>query len=65
MITNGHWGYNPGSPLPELDWWLERRDRCNHWGGNFLPNVGPAPDGTMPDDFYELCSKMEEHSARR
>lgn len=61
MVSNGHWGYNPGNPLPELDWWVERRDRCNRWGGNFLPNVGPAPDGTMPDDFYERCRELEEY----
>ncbi|MBS3735221.1 MAG: alpha-L-fucosidase [Phycisphaerae bacterium] len=61
MVSNGHWGYNPGNPLPEVDWWVEHRDRCNAWGGNFLPNVGPAPDGTMPDDFYERCKQLAEH----
>jgi len=56
--TNGHWGYNPGSPLPDASWFIEMRDKCNNWGGNFLANVGPAPDGAMPDDFYPLCNDL-------
>lgn len=60
-VTNGHWGYNRGQPLPDVEWWVEYRDRCNAWGGNFLPNVGPAPDGTMPEDFYGLCEELARH----
>ena len=56
--TNGHWGYNPGKPLPAAAWFIEMRNRCNNWGGNFLANVGPAPDGTMPEDFYPLCNDL-------
>lgn len=58
--TNGHWGYNPGVALPAVSWFIEMRDKCNQWGGNFLPNIGPAPDGTMPDDFYALCTTLAE-----
>lgn len=53
--TNGHWGYNAGKPLPDLSWFITGRNKCNNWGGNFLPNIGPAPDGTMPEDYYSLC----------
>jgi alpha-L-fucosidase len=60
MTSNGHWGYNPGKPLPDIDWWVGYRDRCNDWGGNFLANVGPAPDGTMPDDFYQRCRELAD-----
>ncbi|MFH0983713.1 MAG: alpha-L-fucosidase [Planctomycetota bacterium] len=56
--TNGHWGYNPGKPLPDVSWFIQMRNKCNQWGGNFLPNIGPKPDGTMPDDFYVLCDKL-------
>jgi len=58
QITNGHWGYNPGKPLPEVSWWTDKLERCRAWGGSFLVNVGPAPDGTMPDDFYERCEAL-------
>lgn len=56
--TNGHWGYNRGRPLPDVSWFVNLREKCNQWGGNFLPNIGPAPDGTMPDDFYTLCHAL-------
>lgn len=56
--TNGHWGYNAGKALPDVSWFTTMRDKCNTWGGNFLPNIGPAPDGAMPDDFYRLCEKL-------
>ncbi|MBS3800478.1 MAG: alpha-L-fucosidase [Thioalkalivibrio sp.] len=62
MVSNGHWGYNPDNRLPDIDWWVDHRDRCNAWGGNFLPNVGPAPDGTMPEDFYERCQQLQTTS---
>jgi alpha-L-fucosidase len=61
--TNGHWGYNPGKPLPDVSWFTTMRDKCNAWGGNFLPNIGPAPDGTMQDDFYRLCDKLAAEKA--
>ena len=60
--TNGHWGYNPGEPLPDASWFTTMRDRCNNWGGNLLANIGPAPDGTMPEDFYVLCDELAERS---
>ena len=56
--TNGGWGYNPGGVMPEAAWFVEKRESCNRWGGNFLPNVGPAPDGTMPEDFYTVCADL-------
>lgn len=57
-VTNGHWGYSPGRPLPDVSWFVTMRDKCNRWGGNFLPNIGPKPDGEMPDDFYVLCDRL-------
>jgi len=32
--------------------------QCRTWGGNFLLNCGPAPDGTMPADFYTRCDEL-------
>lgn len=63
--TNGHWGYNPGRPLPDASWYIKMRDRCNAWGGNFLPSIGPAPDGTMPDDFFVLCEELNKRTKNR
>lgn len=56
--TNGHWGYNPDKPLPDPTWFTYWLQKCRDWGGNFLANIGPSPDGTMPDDYYELCEQL-------
>jgi len=55
---NGHWGYNPNGKFQSAAWALERLVRARSWGGNFLLNVGPAPDGTMPPGFYERCDEL-------
>ncbi len=55
IAWNGHWGYNPRGHFRTTWWVLERLVRVRSWGGNFLLNVGPAPDGTMPQGFYERC----------
>jgi alpha-L-fucosidase len=55
----GHWGYTPNEPFPPTEWFVDLTRRCNAWGGNFLPNVGPAPDGTMPPYFYDLCRDLK------
>lgn len=62
--TNGHWGYNPGKALPSASWFADMRRKCNDWGGNFLPNIGPSPDGTMPEDFYMLCSALAANNEK-
>ncbi len=61
---NGHWGYNPTSPCRPASWALERLVISRSWGGNFLLNIGPAPDGTMPPDFYERCDELASWMAR-
>lgn len=33
--------------------------KCRSWGGTLLANIGPFPDGTMPDYFYNLCGELE------
>lgn len=58
IAWNGHWGYNPGRPFRPTSWVLETLARTRAWGGNFLLNVGPAPDGTMPEGFYERCEEL-------
>ncbi len=55
---NGHWGYNPKGRFQSAAWVVDRLVQARSWGGNFLLNVGPAPDGTMPPGFYERCDEL-------
>ena len=59
-IWDGHWGYNPRSPLRTNAWLLDRLTGLRGWGGNLLVNVGPAPDGTMKPAFYRRCEELAE-----
>ena len=45
-------------------WFLSMLKKCRAWGGNLLANIGPAPDGTMPEDFYPLCDAPAEWMAK-
>ncbi len=67
IAWNGHWGYNPRGRFRPTTWVMETLVKCRAWGGNFLLNVGPAPDGTMPPGFYEHCAQLAQwmaHSRR-
>jgi alpha-L-fucosidase len=33
--------------------------KCRSWGGVYLANVGPMPDGTMPSYYYKLCKELQ------
>ena len=54
----GHWGYSPKASIRPAGFVLGQLARARAWGGNYLPNIGPAPDGTMPPDYYKLCEDM-------
>ncbi len=54
----GHWGYVPSERFKPLSWVFDRLANCRAWGGNFLCNVGPRPDGRMPDVFYDRCELL-------
>ena len=54
-----HWGYNENPHLLDASWLARMRKRCTSWGGNFLVDVGPAPDGSMSDKFYDVCDELE------
>ncbi|MFC2113415.1 alpha-L-fucosidase [Bacteroidota bacterium] len=61
--TKGTWHYeNPieGEQLKETGWVLYSLARCRCWGANLLLNVGPRPDGQMPEQFYEKCAEIAE-----
>lgn len=56
--ASGIWGYNPDGLIHDASFIARNRDKCNAWGGNYLIDIGPAPDGTMPDDFYTICDDL-------
>jgi len=37
---------------------IERLARNRAWGGNYLPDFGPRPDGTMSPEYYAICDEM-------
>jgi alpha-L-fucosidase len=60
MTTNHNWGY---APEAQSDYRGIREvlrvlyQSCAHQG-NFLLNLGPAPDGSIPDGFRELAEAL-------
>jgi alpha-L-fucosidase len=58
--TGGGWGYDKNERIKNLEWTLKNLIFCKSWGGNFLPNVGPRPDGEMTSGFYSRCKELEE-----
>jgi alpha-L-fucosidase len=61
------WSYRgPKAVCKPASYLIERLARDRAWGGNYLPDFGPLPDGTMPSSFYAICTEMTEwmkHSA--
>ena len=57
---HGGWGYSLEPRYRPLAWVMENLVKCRAWGGNFLCNVGPAPDGTMHPRFYQGCAELAE-----
>lgn len=54
----GHWGYSPGRKYMPLADVMQTLLTCRAKGGNFLLNLGPGPDSTMPDGFYERLDSL-------
>ena len=54
----GHWGYSPTHKIRPVEQVLMQLAKARAWGGNYLPNIGPAPDGTLPDDVYKFFDEM-------
>jgi alpha-L-fucosidase len=47
------WGYLDKEQYKSTAWMLETLVRLRTWGGNLLINVGPRPDGELPDVVYQ------------
>jgi parallel beta-helix repeat protein len=60
IAIKGHWGYSPEREIWSIDKFCNTYNTIRKKGGNFLANIGPAPDGTMPPEFYQLCEKLKE-----
>jgi alpha-L-fucosidase len=61
------WGYQRGAPYRSVGWLLSRLARVRAWGGNYLINVGPGPDGELPEQYYDRMEELEvwmQHSGR-
>jgi alpha-L-fucosidase len=53
-----HWGYNEDAYLLKASWISDMREKCMNWDGNFLVDIGPAPDGSMQQKFYDVCGEL-------
>ncbi len=62
----GGWGYDRHEQYKSTAWMLEEFSRVRSWGGNYLINVGPRPNGQLPEVVYdrlkELGQWMNMHS---
>lgn len=55
---SGHWGYSPLDGYRDLDQVMTLMIYARSYGGNYLLNIGPAPDGTMRKGYYTECEKL-------
>ena len=55
----GGWGYDRKERVQSLDWFLTELIHSRSLGGNYLPNLGPRPDGEMTKGFYKRCKEIQ------
>jgi alpha-L-fucosidase len=56
--NSGGWGYTSGERYRSTGSVLEEFSRVRAWGGNYLINVGPRPNGELPEVAYERLSEL-------
>jgi alpha-L-fucosidase len=54
----GGWSYRGDPSCKPTSHIIERLVRNRAWGGNYLPDFGPRPDGTMSPRYYAACDEM-------
>lgn len=59
-VTGWTWGYVPESDRYTVSYHLEQMVKAARIGCNYLLNVGPKPDGTIP----EYCKEVYRHIGR-
>ena len=55
---SGHWGYSPGARFRDINTVIAALVYARSYGGNYLPDVGPQPDGEMRPGFYDACVQL-------
>ena len=56
----GGWAYKSDERYKSTSWALTRLAKCRGFGGNLLLNVGPRPNGELPDIVYKQFAEMEQ-----
>lgn len=54
----GHWGYS-GAFAGEVNPALEQLGKIRAWDGNFLLNLGPQPDGRLPEGTLQAFATLQ------
>jgi alpha-L-fucosidase len=56
------WGYETpgGEHYKSLDWMLGRLRQVRQWNGNYLINVSPRADGSLPDAYYARLRELSD-----
>jgi alpha-L-fucosidase len=57
---SGHWGYSPLNEFKSQEDVIRLLVYARAFGGNYLLNIGPAPDGTMRSGYYKECLQLSE-----
>jgi alpha-L-fucosidase len=52
------WGYLATEKFKSAAWMLEHLCKLRAWGGNLLINIGPGPDGDLPQSAYERLAEV-------
>jgi alpha-L-fucosidase len=61
----GSWGYTKKyEDFRPNSWMLSDFTKVRGWGGNFLVNVAPRPDGTQPESYYQRMREVAEWMQR-
>ena len=63
MYLGGHWGHAPATEIEHAAVIMNTLVATRAWGGNFLLNLGPRPDGEMRPEFYDRMSQMADWMA--
>jgi alpha-L-fucosidase len=59
-----HWGYCKEDPIGTFENFINYYEKTMKDNGAYLFNVGPAPDGTMPPEYYDFCIQLEEYFSK-
>ncbi|MEF8788309.1 MAG: alpha-L-fucosidase, partial [Planctomycetota bacterium] len=58
MTMGGQWAYKPNDRYKSARELVHKLVKIRAMGGNFLLNVGPKPDGTLPEPQVKLLKKL-------